>query len=279
MSDECKTKYPIFMVHGMGFKDSKLVGYWGRIPEELKKRGAEVYFGNQDSHASIESNAETIKQSLLDVIKETGAEKVNIIAHSKGGLEARYMISSMGMADKVASLSTMSTPHNGSATVDKLLRLSSIVPGFVFRAVFKSIDLWARFMGDKKPDTLRAVQQFTTEEARQFNRQNPNADGIYYQSFAFVMKNAFADMFMFWTYLLVKICEKEKSDGLLTPISVIWTNFKGVYTGAGRRGISHCDEVDMRRHRLSKKQGGENTVSDITAFYINVVKKLKEMGY
>lgn len=38
----CETKYPILMVHGVFFRDFKLMNYWGRIPAELKKNGAKI---------------------------------------------------------------------------------------------------------------------------------------------------------------------------------------------------------------------------------------------
>lgn len=37
MSSSDRLKYPVLLVHGMGFKDYKLVNYWGRIPETLEK--------------------------------------------------------------------------------------------------------------------------------------------------------------------------------------------------------------------------------------------------
>ena len=60
-----------------------------------------------------------IKRSILEVLTKTGAEKVNLIAHSKGGMEARYMIKVLGMNTHVASLTTISTPHHGSKTMDQ----------------------------------------------------------------------------------------------------------------------------------------------------------------
>ena len=92
-----RLKYPLLMVHGMGFRDNRVIGYWGRIPKALEKCGAEVFFGGQDSNGSIEGNAAQLKKTIEAVLRQTGAEKVNIIAHSKGGLEARYLISTMGM--------------------------------------------------------------------------------------------------------------------------------------------------------------------------------------
>lgn len=272
MGERCKTKYPIVMIHGMGFRDMKHISYWGRIPKALKENGADIYFGNQDSNGTVENNGATLKNTILNVLNETGADKVNIIAHSKGGLDVRYMISNLNMSDKVASLSTMSTPHNGSVTVDKLLKL----PDGLVKLVAKVTDVWFRILGDKNPDTYKVFYQFSRAEAEKFNELNKDADGVYYQSFAFVMKNPFSDVFMFFPYVVVNFFEGE-NDGLLTPKAVKWTNFKGIFRGTGRRGISHCDEVDLRRCRLSKNKG--KGISDITDFYKNVVEELKNIGY
>ena len=52
-----KTKYPILLVHGMGFRDRKILNYWGRIPKKLKENGNIIYYGEQEAHATIESTA------------------------------------------------------------------------------------------------------------------------------------------------------------------------------------------------------------------------------
>ena len=67
------------------------------------------------------------------------------------------------------------------------------------------------------------------------------------------------------------------NDGLLAPRAVMWTNFRGIVTGNSNRGISHCDEVDMRRKKLTKRQG--EGISDITDFYIGVVNDLRDKGF
>lgn len=45
-SNICKTKYPLVLVHGVGFRDLKYINYWGRIPKELIRNGALIYYGN-----------------------------------------------------------------------------------------------------------------------------------------------------------------------------------------------------------------------------------------
>ena len=64
---------------------------------------------------------------------------------------------------------------------------------------------------------------------------------------------------------------------MLTPEAVKWGNFKGVLRGVGTRGISHCDEIDLRRRPLSKKHGED--ISDIVDVYKEIVTDLAERGF
>ncbi|MCM1524699.1 MAG: hypothetical protein NC120_09610 [Ruminococcus sp.] len=267
-----KLKYPVLLIHGMGFRDDKSIGYWGRIPQAMESRGARIFYSGQDSNGSIESNARQIEVSFNRVLESTGAEKLNLIAHSKGGLEARYLISALGHADRTASLTTVSTPHNGSVTVDKLINISRPLVKFGCKAA----DIYFRILGDECPDTYSAVTSFETANAERFNMKYPDAGGVYYQSCGFVMKKPTSDMLMWFPWLVVNHFEGE-NDGLLPPRAVKWTNFKCIYTGSGGRGISHCDEVDLRRRRLSGKDGGG--ISDITEFYGSIIDGLKERGF
>ena len=120
--DSCLAKYAFVFVHGAALRDWDRFNYWGRIPSVLASHGCRFYYGNQDGWASIENNADTLKARITEVLRESGADKVNIIAHSKGGIESRHLISSLGMADVVASLTTVSTPHRGVKTMDLLLK-------------------------------------------------------------------------------------------------------------------------------------------------------------
>lgn len=269
------TSYPLLLVHGMGFRDRKNRCYWGRTAKLLERHGARVFFGGQDSNGSVEDNARCVKKSLLAALEKTGAEKVNILAHSKGGLEARYLITRLGCADKVASLTTLATPHNGSVTVDRLMGL---VPQGVIRAGCKPIDLWFGLLGDKNPDTYAAICAFRTADAERFNEETPDMPGIFYQSYGFIMKSAFSDGLMWFSNMVVG-CFEGANDGLLPPRAVKWTNYCGTYTGIDSRGISHFDETDFRRRRLSdKSRGKRNEIGDIPEFYLEIVKRLKKRG-
>ena len=269
----CQTRYPILLIHGAGFRDRKYLRYWGRIPKALERQGARIYYGHQDAWGSVEHNAAVVKASLEKILAETGCEKVNIIAHSKGGLDARCMLSSLGMAGHAASLTTIASPHNGSKTVDLLCRL----PKFLFKLAAFFANLFFRIAGDKKPDFYTASRQFTTDSMAAFNAQNPDIPGVYYQSYAAVMKSPFSDIFMFWPCLIVGLVEGG-NDGLVTPAAAAWGNFRGVLRGATGRGISHPDEVDVRRMNFTRK-AREGGVNDIRQVYIDIVSELKQMGY
>ena len=265
----CATRYPILMVHGTGFRDWKRVNYWGRIPEELRRRGARVFFGGQDGWATVEENAGILARRVDEVLAETGREKLHLIAHSKGGLDARYLLSSLGYGEKAASLTTISTPHHGSRTMDRLYRL----PKWLFRAGAFFVNAFYRLAGDRNPDFYTVCRQFTTPWAEEFNRRNPDVPGVFYQSFAGAMAGWTSDVFMWWENLVIGLVDGE-NDGLVTVESARWTNFGGVWRGAGRRGLSHMDEVDFRRRALKRR--GE--VVDPTDYYVALVAELRERG-
>jgi triacylglycerol lipase len=273
MGDKCATKYPIVLIHGTGFRDHKLINYWGRIPKALKNEGAEIYYGYQDSWGTIEANAQVIKKNIINLIATTGCEKVNLIAHSKGGMEARYLISSLEMDGKIASLTTISTPHHGSKTMDVFYNMPRIL--HVFIAHF--VNLWFKILGDKSPNFYTTSRQFSTYFCEEFNKQNLDSEWVYYQSYATVMKNSFSDIFMVIPNIVISLVDGE-NDGLVTPRSATWTNFRGVLRSASNRGISHADAVDFRRYRFTLKMK-DNKISDIRDFYIDLVAELKEKGY
>ncbi|HJB20687.1 MAG TPA: hypothetical protein H9773_03175 [Candidatus Fournierella merdavium] len=265
-AQDCKTRYPIILVHGTGFRDW---GYWGRVPKELQKHGAAVYFGGQDGWATVEENARALRARVEEVLAETGSDKVHLIAHSKGGLDVRYLVSSLGMAPKVASVSLVSVPNHGSRTMDVLSRM----PGFLFRIAGFFVNLWYRLLGDRHPDFCGVCYQFTTAWAKNFNLQNPDADGVLYRSYAGAMRSCRSDLFMWWQNLIIGLVEGE-NDGLVTTESARWTGFQEVWRGATGRGVSHMDEVDFRRRPL--RRHGESF--DVVEKYIQMVAELKEQG-
>lgn len=266
-SQICKTAYPLLMLHGFGFRDGKYIfNYWGRIPKTLKKNGATVYYGKQQANASIEENARDIKMELKKIIAESGCQKVNIIAHSKGGLDARYMISTLGMADKVATLTTVSTPHRGSELVVFLKKL----PDKKFRKICSRMDASFRKLGDKNPNTYVASHQLSPGFMKTFNLENPDLPQVYYQSYSTKMKSPTSCSLLMLPNLVMKYLADD-NDGLVTTESAQWGNYMGSFKSSTHRGISHADQIDLF-HR-------ESEGFDIQEEYVKIVSQLKKMGF
>ncbi|MBR6208300.1 MAG: triacylglycerol lipase [Oscillospiraceae bacterium] len=268
-----KTKYPLLLLHGVGFRDLKWPLYWGRIPNALSGAGAELFYGNQDCWARVEDNAKTIKARIRQILEETGAEKINIIAHSKGGLEARMAASSLGMGGHIASITTIGTPHRGSKTIDRLLK----APDSLFNIAAFAVDNWIGLIGDTKPDFYAVCRDFSTSYAQRFNEENPDVPGVYYQSFAGVMKTPLSDIHLSTANIIVKMIEGD-NDGLVSVDSAKWGESFTLLTGRTNRGVSHYDEIDFRRAPLSAKQGRAG-VADICDVYKEIVKGLADRGF
>ena len=111
---DCRTRYPLLLVHGLNCRDDWIFSYWGRMADILREHGAAVFLSGQDAWGSVPGNARALLSRGEAILAETGSEKLNLIAHSKGGLEARYLVSTLGFAPKAASLTTICTPHHGS---------------------------------------------------------------------------------------------------------------------------------------------------------------------
>lgn len=267
----CQTQYPILLIHGAGFRDLKWPVYWGRIPAALEERGAMLFYGQQDCWASVETNARAILRRIESILSQTGCEKVNIIAHSKGGLEARMAASSLGGGEKIASITTIATPHHGSKTVDRLFKM----PRPLFSAAAFAVNNWIRLVGDKKPDFLEVCKGFTTAHMAEFNRQNPDCPGVFYQSFACVMGHPLSDINLSTANFVVDLLEGA-NDGLVSVQSASWGENCRVLRSNAFRGISHLDAIDLRRLPLSKRKGTQ--VSDICRVYVEIAEDLKRRG-
>lgn len=265
-SQMCSTRYPLLLVHGVGFRDLRYFNYWGRIPRELARYGADIYYGNQEAFATVALNAGDIYRKIQEICRETGCDKVNIIAHSKGGLDSRYAISKLGAAPMVASLTTINTPHRGCRFVDHACRL----PEGLYRTIAGIFDLWFGRFGDSHPDFYTATHQFSTKDSILFNEEVMDAPEVYYQSYASVMRDFLSDPLLWFPYLIIRAVD-GKNDGLVTPESARWGEFKGTLANRKHRGISHGDMIDLKREDYKG--------FDVVEFYVGLVKELKETGF
>lgn len=262
----CDTRYPILLVHGFFFRDSRILNYWGRIPGELERNGAMIFYGEHQSAAAIADSAQELEHRVHDVLRRTGAEKVNIIAHSKGGLDCRYAMEHLGMAPYVASLTTVSTPHRGCIYADYLLeKLSPKFQGKVagaYNALFKRL-------GDHKPDFLAAARDLTATGCQRFEEM-PAPEGVFCQSVGSVLEKARRGNFPFnATYGYVKKFDGV-NDGLVSESAFEWGEKYTLVKTQSKRGISHTDMTDLNRENLPD--------FDVREFYVQLVADLKNRG-
>lgn len=263
----CRTKYPLLLVHGVFFRDSVNFNYWGRIPKELLSNGATVFYGNHQSAASIADSAEELAERIRQIVAETGCEKVNIIAHSKGGLDCRYAIKHCGIADRVASLTTINTPHRGCQFADYLLEK---VPTAAKEKVALTYNKVLHKIGDPNPDFMAAVSDLTSKRVCALNDSLPVPEGIYCQSVGSKLNRATGGKFpLNFSYPLVKYFDGA-NDGLVGEDSFRFGEHYTFLTTTGKRGISHGDVIDLNRENIRG--------FDVREWYIKLVQELKEKG-
>ena len=187
--------HPIVLVHGLlGFSS---IGYHGRLdyfrgvmkhlennPQVLRGEG-KVYVADLDPTDTIPSRAIQLRDFIQGRIydREEAAfryQKVNIIAHSMGGLDTRYMIANLSMdtadrspmADRVASLISIGTPHLGSPVADFILQ----------HWAGRQIIRWANLYSIPVGAFEQLSKRFLVDEG--FNERMPDRDGVEYFSYA-----------------------------------------------------------------------------------------------
>lgn len=257
------TKYPIILAHGIAAKDARIMNAFGNIGDELTKAGYSVHIADTDGFGTIEGNAQQLKDFILRVLTETGSEKVNIIAHSKGGLDSKHMITELGMEDKVASLTTLCTPHKGSIIASWIWKLPMWMKKYFAFFINKFYKIVFR---DKNPDALTACEQLRakdeSEETLQFSYK------VYCQSYSATIERAKDCFIMALPMKFQKHFENLDSDGLVAEESTKFGNYRGKCLDIP---VSHVQIIDI----FSKKSQKEK----IYEFYKSVCSELADMGF
>ena len=263
----CKTKYPILMVHGVFFRDSHFLNYWGRIPGALEENGADIHYGNHPSAASVADCGEFLTERIREICRRTGAEKVNIIAHSKGGLDCRYAIAFCGAAPYVASLTTVNTPHRGCKFADYLLEK---LPSSLQHKVSDTYDRTLRKFGEKDADFMAAVRDLTSSRCTQRDASMPLPQDIFCQSIGTCINRTSQGKFpLNFSYHLVH-CFDGPNDGLVGERSFSWGEAYTFLRSDGPDGISHADIIDLNRRNLPG--------FDVREFYVQLAADLRRRG-
>lgn len=142
------------------------------IKEALSAQNIEVITASVPPSGSIEQRAAKLAK---DIETHAYGRSVNIVAHSMGGLDARYMISRLRPARvDVKSLVTVATPHHGSAFADYLI--DEIGP----RNLSRLYAFWNRATGWDHDAFEQLTRKYMMED---FNPQTPDDPSVRYFSY------------------------------------------------------------------------------------------------
>lgn len=262
-------EYPIVLAHGIARFDFLLLRlaeissrlgipnllpndrlhYFKGIASHLRSNGFDVFHSAVSFAAGVEQRASDLKSQVeLALSLRPGQDRVHIIGHSMGGLDARHMIVGHGMASKVASLTTIGTPHNGTSFADWGMANDG---DEIIAAVRKVID-------------LGGFADLTTDACRSFNASAQDLEAsneVVYQVYSATqaVRQIFGPLKGAWK--IINDVEGE-NDGLVSGASQLWQSELTSSSGASKTirqnifpvSADHLNEIgwwDIDEIRLS----------------------------
>ena len=206
---------PIVLHHGLfGFANVQLGAlkwsYFHRIDTALARRGNPLILSRVHPTGSIAKRAEQLKRTILDQLQQLGMEnqRVVILGHSMGGLDARYMIHQLGMADRVAALLTVTTPHRGSPYADWAMKHLGQRLGGLAVMEFLGLD-------------VQGIADLTTDACAEFNQRITDVPGVRYFSVSCARPWNLITPLLLPAYQVIHEAEGD-NDGLVSLASAQW---------------------------------------------------------
>lgn len=206
----------VFLHHGLfgfgnfEFGKVRMRYFSGGIEPAIARGGCRVFATHVHPTAGIEQRARELKTQILRQLRTLGERnaRVTIIGHSMGGLDARFMIRHLGMADRVEALITIATPHRGSPYADWVFEhLGTRMRGIDVVRKFK-IELTA--LADLRVSAMKAFNESVTDEK-----------AVGYFSVSTFQKPSRIAPFLLPCHKVVFDREGE-NDGLVSVSSAIW---------------------------------------------------------
>jgi triacylglycerol lipase len=194
-------RHPIVLAHGVfGFDEIAVAGrrhrYFRNIAEELAVPGLEFYRPRVAPTAPIAVRAGT----LVKLLRSLPGDRFNVIAHSMGGLDARFAIARLGLADRIASLVTIGAPHHGTPLADAPFARAT-----------------ARLVG------LAALADLAPLAVERFNRAVPDVEGVAYCSVVAASHLSQTNPLLWPTHLYLS-AHGGRNDGIVPQSSQRWGN-------------------------------------------------------
>jgi triacylglycerol lipase len=178
--------YPIVLAHGMFGTErfANILDYWYGIPDALERSGEyAVYVTEVDPLNDSTTRGAELEAQIEDILASTGHEKVVIIGHSQGGLDARVV--AHDRPDLVAAVITIATPHGGSPLGQAFIDLLENPLGKPLVAGLEAL-LGPVIYDNFTPETdlYRSLHVFTPEGVADFDARYPDSPEVDYFSIA-----------------------------------------------------------------------------------------------
>jgi triacylglycerol esterase/lipase EstA (alpha/beta hydrolase family) len=276
---ECRefTRYPIVFFHGMAGTDNFLgiMDYWYGVTPILSEAG---YLTEMPPGGALAEPAQRAAQfsEALDGMEEEGlGRRFNLVAHSQGGVDARYLISALNQGERIASLTTIASPHHGSPFADIVGGTVFAIPGFN-QLVDEALTEFTELLGLGPGELAEATKSVTVEAMEEFNATMLDSEHTAYFSWS-GRTCGYAELLcqydnngeivspMFWASYRLIAAIAGPNDGLVPIDSAQWGEHLGTLPA------DHLDEVGLLF--------GQSGTFDHEAFYLSEARRLAEQGF
>ncbi|KAI9223716.1 Alpha/Beta hydrolase protein [Blastocladiella britannica] len=286
--------HPIVLCHGLfGFDETQFlrlrIEYWRGIVDALRGIGCDVYVARVPSADNIHARA----LALYRFLQKSQIQHANLVCHSMGGLDARYLLSQVGLpaGTKIHSLTTVSTPHRGSPMMDWFASVFGVSKNLgSFETPEHLAHLQQQHSNGEHPfvERLRrydphanhplsgvvqtlgldfpAYACLTTWHAKLFNEQVPDVPDTSYLSYGASAPDLPIYAPLRIPYEIVKRAQGH-NDGLVSLDSARW----GLYLGT-----LPCDHYALTNRFVSARLYQN---FDAPGFYVEHASRLSRMGY
>jgi len=228
-TDVTPTRYPVVLMHGIGLIAHMLKpgGAFDAIADDLSMQGVQVIAPRVQPYSPILARCQTWQRHLRTVLSTTGAEKVNLIGFSSGGIDARYLVVHAGAHEYVATVTTLASPHRGSRIAELLLRLPQPLRQVVAEVVNH---VAATFFPEGEGDLLAMLEELTPRYMTEhFNPVTPDHPEVTYYSLGAQAGRGARNPASSLTWLLNQYLyiTDGLNDGYVPVESMKWTGYGG----------------------------------------------------
>lgn len=267
--DKTSSRFPTLLVHGWtGFENIGPITYFFGVLDHVTQLGYPAQTVVLDPYNAIAVRGEQLADHIDEQLEVWRARRVNLVAHSQGGLDSRYALSSLGYGDRVAALVTISTPHQGTPLTDVAL---GILPGASEQILATLLNLVGAGAGQES-DAMASFEDLSEAHVQdEFNPENPDVEGVYYESWAGrtcllgITCDDVCDLPIQPTFNLLTAL-RGANDGIVPVESAKWGEYRGEIPA------DHFDEVGQIAGQTSPN-------FDHLEFYAQRLGDLTSLGY